>query len=357
MQIPQLTFTRFIASISIVILHYGLFSWPISSDLFSPFQMELVSAMSYFFVLSGFILVISSVRNNSLPDDINSKVFWKRRAARILPIYLLALVVFFCINFNYDPTIPLKWQIQSYYHSIFLLQSWKYKMALDVNYPSWSLSVEAFFYFIFPWLYGNVKSLSTKRLVWISVIAWALNLYVFISLKAENVPENFIKFFPLLHVSTFLIGMCSAVVYVKNRDWFHTKAKKSVFLITSVLSIAILYGSYKNFEIFNYQHNGLLAPWFIFIFYSLALTKGKFAQLLSSKPLIFLGGISYSVYILQWPVMQICQKYIPGLNEMNQSEIFYPYLLILLAVSSLTYLYIEKPARTFINKLGTKPLG
>jgi peptidoglycan/LPS O-acetylase OafA/YrhL len=353
MQIPQLTFTRFIASISIVILHFGLFSWPINSHWFAPFQMELVSAMSYFFVLSGFILVISSARNNTLANDINTKIFWKRRAARILPIYLLALFVFFCINFSYDPNIPLKWQIQSYYHSIFLLQSWKYKMALDVNYPAWSLSVEAFFYFIFPWLYGNVNKLTTKKLVWVSVLAWVLNLYVFISLKAENVPENFVKFFPLLHVATFLIGVCAAVIFIKHLSWFNEdKVRKSIWGLTLIASFVVLFGSYKNFDIFNYQHNGLLAPWFILIFYSLAIMKGRIATILSAKPLIFLGSISYSVYILQWPVMQICQKYIPVLKNMGKGEVFYPYIAILLIISSFTYLFIEKPARNFINQLG-----
>src|SRR5690606_1182532 len=114
MHIPQITFTRFLASISIVFLHYGLLSWPMSSSFLSPFGEDLIAAMSYFFILSGFILVVSTSKNGFLPKKINSFDFWKRRAARILPVYVFALVVFFAINFDYDPSFPLYLQIRTY---------------------------------------------------------------------------------------------------------------------------------------------------------------------------------------------------------------------------------------------------
>jgi peptidoglycan/LPS O-acetylase OafA/YrhL len=350
MQIPQLTVTRFIASIFIVYLHFGLFSFPLNNSLLSPFGGDLVTAMSYFFILSGFILVISTAKNGVLPETINSKRFWMRRAARILPVYVFALIIFFLINFRYDASIPLKWQIQSYYHSLFLLQSWKYKMALDINYPSWSLSVEAFFYFIFPWLYANLHKLSDKRLLLVSAIAWALNLYLFITLKEENVPNNFIKFFPLLHVATFLTGMCFGLLFLKNYNWLDKVGKKYIHLATILTTFVLIYTSYKNYHFHSYQHNGLLSPYYILVIYSLSLTKGKIEKFLTLKPFVFLGAISYAVYILQYPVYQICQKYLPWIKDLTQEDIFYPYLIILLVFSSLTYLFIEKPLRLLLTR-------
>jgi len=308
MQIPQLTITRFIASISIVILHFGLFSYPMNTSLLSPFGGDLVAAMSYFFILSGFILVISTVRKGILPETIDCHFFWIRRAARILPMYLFALIIFFFINFSYDPSIPLKWQIQSYIHSVFLLQSWKYKMALDINYPSWSLSVEAFFYFIFPWLYTNLYRLSNKKLLIVSTVAWALNLYLFIALKEEHVPVNFLNFFPLLHVATFLTGMCFGLIFIRNYTWLDKVGKKYIHLATILTSLILIYTSYKNYDFHSYQHNGLFSPYYLLIIYSFSLIKGKLARFLSLKPFIFLGSISYSFYILQYPTYQICQK-------------------------------------------------
>lgn len=350
MQIPQLTITRFIASISIVFLHYGLYSWPLNTPLLSPFGTDLVSAMSYFFILSGFILVVSAAKKGVLPEKVNNLDFWKRRSARILPVYILAIIIFFIINFRYDAAIPLKWQIQSYYHSVFLIQSWKYKMALDVNYPAWSISVEAFFYFIFPWLFTNLRELTNKKLLIISVISWLLNLYIFISLKNENAPENFIKFFPLLHLATFLTGVCFGLLFINNYSWLQKVGKKYIYVATILSTLVIIYTSYKDFSFYKYQHNGLLSPYYLLVIYSLSLSTGKFANFLSSKPLVFLGSISYSVYILQFPIYQICQKYLPWYKNQSVENLFLPYLLFLLVVSSIVYLFFEKPLRTFFTK-------
>ncbi len=349
MQIPQLTFTRFLASISIVILHYGLFSWPMNTQLLAPLGGDLISAMSYFFFLSGFILVISSAKGDNLAERINSKNFWQRRAARILPVYLLALIIYFILNFKYDPSIPLKWQIQSYYHSLFLLQAWKYKMALDVNYPSWSLSVEAFFYFIFPWLYVILRKLSNKKLLTISTLLWILNLYIFIRLKNDGMPDNFIKYFPLLHLATFVIGINFGILLIKNYQWLLKVSRRYIFSATLAIGLFLLYAAFKNFNFLKYQHNGLLVPFYILVVYSLTLIKGKIADFLSSKPFIFLGSISYSVYILQFPVLQICQKYLPWFKGQETKDIFYPYVIVLITISSLVYLYFEKPARLFLK--------
>jgi len=324
-----------------------------SSSFLSPFGEDLIAAMSYFFILSGFILVVSTSKNGFLPKKINSFDFWKRRAARILPVYVFALVVFFAINFDYDPSIPLNGQIRTYCYSLVLLQSWKYNMALDVNYPAWSLSVEAFFYFIFPLIYSLMRNLSNKKLLIFSAVAWILNAYIFIRLTNANFPENFVKFFPMLHVATFLTGMCFGILFIRNYSWLESEGKRQIHFATIFTTLFIFYSSYKNYEFYNYQHNGLLSPYYILVIYSLSLLKGKFGNLLSTKPLIFLGSISYSLYILQFPIYQICQKYLPWFKNQTKEDMLYPYLIVLICVSSLTYLFIEKPARKYLTKRKT----
>jgi peptidoglycan/LPS O-acetylase OafA/YrhL len=355
MQIPQITFTRFLAAVSIVFLHYGLFSWPMNTPYLSTFGGDLISAMSYFFILSGFIMVVSSAKNSQFPDKINSLNYWKRRAARILPVYWLAMIIFFAVNFRYDPTIPLDWQIQSYYNSIFLLQSWKYRMALDVNYPAWSLSVEALFYFIFPWLYANLKQLKNKQHIVLSVIAWSLNYYIYISLKAENVPANFLHYFPLLHVATFLTGMSAGFLLVNNYQFLKEKAKIYIYSITAFATVFVIYTAFNNFDFYNDQHNGLMSPYYLLVIFSLALTSGKIADILGSKIPVFFGDISYSVYILQFPVYQIAQKYLPWFKDQKPEVMFLPYLMLLIVVSSVVYLFFEKPIRVFLTRKKTVP--
>lgn len=349
MQIPQLTFTRFIASISIVILHFGLYTWPINSNLVFPIMEKSISAISYFFVLSGFILVISASKNGKLTEKINAFQFWKKRAARILPIYLFSILLFFALNFKYDSSIPLWWQLQSYVYSLFLVQSWNYKLVMDVNFPAWSLSVEALFYFIFPLLYSLLHKLRSVNLIFISLTVWLLNSLLFFILTEQNFPPNFSKFYPLFHLATFITGICSGVLFIKNYPWLCGKGKKYLYWVTTLSVIFIFYTSYSNWKFYEYQHNGLLSPFFVLLFYSLAIMKGRFIDILSTKPFVFLGNISFSIYLFQFPVLQICQKYIPGLQGKEAKDIFFQYLIILICFSALTYLIIEKPLRRYFS--------
>jgi peptidoglycan/LPS O-acetylase OafA/YrhL len=321
-----------------------------TSNLLSPLGGDLIAAMSYFFILSGFILVISTANEGYLPDTINRVNFWKRRAARILPMYLFAILVFFAINFRYDPEISLFAQTQSYFHSIFLLQSWRYKMALDVNFPAWSLSVEAFFYFIFPWVYSKLRNLSNKKLLIWSAIAWAANFFAVYLLKLENAPEGFVKFYPLLHVATFLTGMSFGILFVRNYNWLKNVARKYIHSATIVATLILIFTAYNDYFFHEYQDNGLLSPYYLLIIFSLSLINGKIGKVLSSKPLIFLGSISYSIYILQCPIHQLCQNYLPWFKDQSSEDLFFPYVIVLIIVSSLTYLLIEMPARKYFTR-------
>jgi len=350
MNLPQLTFTRFIAAVSIVIIHFGLFTWPFNTNYLAPICNKALAAVSYFFVLSGFILVVSTSKNGQLPNEISSKKFWINRCARILPLYLLSITIPFLLNFHYDPSIPLRWQIQSFIYSIFLLQSWKYRMVLDVNYPAWTLSVEAFFYFIFPWLYVQLNQCNSKKLIKVAAIAWLGNAYLFTTLLEDDVPHNFAYYFPLFHVATFLTGIASGILFIRHYQYLISKSK-IIWSTTIVLTLFLLYALYNNFSFFNYYHNGLLSPWFIGIIFSLAIIQGKPASLLGSKPMVFLGDISFAIYILQVPVMEILVKYVPFFSSKEAKDTFFAYLIVLIGVSTVAYYLVEKPFRKAIKRL------
>src|SRR4051812_17074411 len=97
-QIDSLTSTRAVAAIMVFIHHFGREIFPFSKwpKVFSSGNL----AVSYFFVLSGFVLYIGYHGKNFSYGD-----FLKRRIARIVPIYEIALflAVFFAVRYhNYD---------------------------------------------------------------------------------------------------------------------------------------------------------------------------------------------------------------------------------------------------------------
>lgn len=350
MQIPQLTITRFLASISIVILHFGLFSWPMNMKHISQFGGDLINGITYFFVLSGFILVVSQVKNNELPDQIEKKLFWRRRFARIYPVYFLSVILFFAVRFEYDPSISLVWQINQYFFSLFLLQSWKYKIALDVNFPAWSLSVEAFFYLIFPWIYYCIIRMKNKFILILALLSWCLNILTIQWLMAGNAPSYFINYFPLLHVSTFLIGVCAGILFARNQSWL-IRQRRKIYVLVILSGIYFLWGMYcDKTEHERFRQNGYMALYFGLFIIAVSVIQGKVKAILSWKPLQFLGEISYSVYIFQFIVLLVCQKYIPAMSDKKETGLFWLYVLILQVFSAIIYLSFEKPMRRLLTK-------
>ena len=98
-----------------------------------------------------------------------------------------------------------------------------------------------------------------------------------------------------------------------------------------------------------YQHNGLLTPVFILGIFSLGILEGKMKSFFSWKPFVFLGTISYAVYILQYPIYQICEKHIPFIKDLSDENLFYAYVGVLIMAATATYYLIEKPMRNLLK--------
>ncbi|MFZ9956604.1 MAG: hypothetical protein ACO3E1_10840, partial [Flavobacteriales bacterium] len=72
------------------------------------------------------------------------------------------------------------------------------------------------------------------------------------------------------------------------------------------------------------------------------------------KPLVFLGEISFGIYLLQLPVYLFYQSVFFYLGFTFN---FYVFLLLLIAVAALSYFLIEKPSRDFINSWYSKKIA
>lgn len=110
--------------------------------------------VSAFYILSGFVLTWTHKGTDS------KTVFYQRRFARVYPPYAAAwLVAVAYLILISDQPFDIEWL-----WSLFLLQSWSPDQAIyfAVSAVFWSLSCEAFFYLIFPWIIGPIESLSTR---------------------------------------------------------------------------------------------------------------------------------------------------------------------------------------------------
>ena len=104
--------------------------------------------VSYFFILSGFVMVIA------YKDKVKIEYgdYIKRRFARIYPVYGLAILILLAYWLALKKPIDYK----GLFLNLTLLQSWIPGYALSFNGTGWSLAVEMFFYFTFPFLFNYI---------------------------------------------------------------------------------------------------------------------------------------------------------------------------------------------------------
>ena len=344
MRIEQLTFTRFIAAIFIVIFHYGKNCFLFNNENVSFIFKQGNVAVSYFFVLSGFVMILAYHNKTK----IMFVEYIRNRLTRIYPVYLLA--IFFILGIKLFTEV----NYFSLILNILMFQSWFPGKALTINFTGWSLSVEMFFYFSFPFLFNFFyKKFSLKIIAFWVVLFYLLSqivFHLFIQSKFLIVPYSVedINYNPLMHFNSFLIGNLAGLYFVyilkgKGKNYFW-----HILFILLYLLLLLKFSFGLNY------HNGLLSVIFAPLIIFISLTNDKLTKLFSNKFFVFLGEISFSIYILQVPVWSILtdyrmNKYFGIDKEANIILSFFIRLAILILSSSLIYLYFEKPIRNKIR--------
>jgi peptidoglycan/LPS O-acetylase OafA/YrhL len=345
MRIDQLTFLRFIAAIAIVIYHYGLSVAPFHGSEISFLFKQANIGVSFFYILSGFVMMLAYAHKS----PIDTKQFLWNRFVRIYPVYFLALIGV-CLFFFYVQ-VPINGM--DFILSLFCLQAWVQSAALSINKPGWSISVEALFYGVFPFILHHFyakKSSIPYTLVGILVIFLLSQLGFHYFLHTYPIHTNqelhhFIYYFPLLHINEFLVGTFCGWYFLKYQK---VSERNYDILIVVLFSMIIML---LKFPLGLQFHNGLMAVLFAPLLITISANKGIITRLLNKKPLLFLGEISYGIYVWQYPVFIMGNKLVKWIGLHNAVPIFYFNLLFLLIVASTSYLYFEKPIRKYLLKL------
>jgi len=328
-----------------VIFHYGKGSYLFNNEYVSFIFKQANIGVSYFYILSGFVMIIAYGNKN----NINFLEYFKNRLARIYPVYLLAIFLILGITFFNAVNIF------DLILNIFMIQSWVPEKALTINIPGWSLSVELFFYLSFPILLNQIYSKKTLKniTIWI-ILFWVISQIIFHLIISGILKPPFFSikdslYHPLLHFNEFLIGNLAGIFFTKKLKAYRRKYMFPILILICILIVILKFPVGLNF------HNGLLAIMFIPIILLISLNKGIITKIISKKPFVFLGEISFGIYILQAPIWIIfsdyrMEKYL-GLNKVFDFTIsFFIRLVILVVFSSLSYLYFEKPIRNYIKK-------
>ncbi|OQX16638.1 MAG: hypothetical protein BWK73_03450 [Thiothrix lacustris] len=361
MRIEQLTFTRYVAALTVVFFHYGMTTFPANVPWVNPVLAAGPIAVSYFYVLSGFIMAIAYYRPGQPQLAFATRRYWWARIARIYPVYLLALLLMIAAKYQTAGSEPLTVVL-----SVSLLQAWIPGYPLTLNAPGWSLSVEAFFYLCFPLLMVVVHRYQLTTVTLAAGLLWLttqlthgflLNTHAYVP---HGLLHDFIFYNPLLHLNTFIMGfIAGAWLQTGNLDRLQQPlVNNGGLLLVTVLIVVLLITRQTMIDAsgiaFDYT-NGLIAPLFLLFVVLLALNTGKISQYLQHKWLILLGEASFSLYILQKPLHGIYEKLMPVEIDPHSTLHFYSFLLLLTISALCSYWFFEAPARRWINNFINRP--
>ena len=311
--IEALTSLRFFAALLVVLFHHGQAQFTLAPVWLQNVIKAGYIGVPFFFVLSGFILAYNYAPQVQA-KTLDPRRFWVARFARIYPVYAVSLIIsapLFMATLARKDTAesPLSGFGLHAFANFALIQSWIPPWTFLWNGPSWSLSVEAFFYLLFPVL---IVVLSPRRRCQ-ALVAFVLLGMLLVMLRLLVPPLNVIAAAqkilgwanPLLWLPLFLSGICTAERHLQSRQISDQRVPRGPWVGTLTLAVVglILVAMAANLQRFSQLlYCYAVTPLCALLIYLMAREGNWLGQLLSRKPLILMGEASYSLYILHRPI-------------------------------------------------------
>lgn len=356
MRLEALTSLRCFAAILVVAHHYRPLGLGNTPDAALNVVHNGTQAVTLFFILSGFVLGYNHFQSGH-STTVDKRSFWAARFARIYPLYALALAASLPF-FLYGHFVAERHSAGQFFGSLVLvpalLQSWIPATALAWNPPAWSLSVEAFFYFLFPSITALFPRQCTRTALFLTLVIAATAEFVRVSCyeatEAESAARHFASYFPLFHLPKFVLGIALARFYLRSTP-------KPKAIIATPLTWISLAAAIALLSLNMPQHAGIISACLITTFsaliYSAACIRQRGLHNLNSPLLILLGEASYGIYILHLPLGMWFTSLMKNLGvvEWHQSLVFsFMYLALVLAISVISYRWIETPLRHALRR-------
>ena len=352
---------RFFAAFAVVLYHYApsmnsFFKFPI-------FTRNLVeagpAALGFFYILSGFVLT-NAYRNRFPATAATKRTFWLTRVARLYPVYLLAFVMFgpiAYVKYLADPhgiKAGINYFLCAGLVNLFAMQAWT-PFSNSWNGPSWSLSVEAFFYFLFPFLIKPMIQSPSKALIAFLGLGWlAMNGILLARLHGAisyTIWHDWIQYSPLFWLPMFVNGIAAARL---TSFWSNVSSRLAATVATlAVLSLILLCGLAPPDGMAQFIVYGGSAPLLTLIILAFTHPTAISSRIMSTPLLAEAGAVSYVTYILQAPLWH---GFIAITNHFRHVPVEHStaywqlgaYLSLLLAVSFAVRDVIERPAQRWV---------
>ena len=317
---------------------FSLNEWVTAKNPFLAVIVEGHCAVALFMVLSGFIFTCGAIDREVL-----FRPFIANRFRRIAPMAIFMVVCGASAHFGESDFLTL---LRSVFLSFDPAATKAPRAFVGVT---WTIAIEFQFYFVFPFLIAFYRKKGIGYLVALEAV---FLLFRALASLDSKLPRDLAYWTILGHMDQFLFGMMAAVVYIRRSSWQRVLAFFFPLAAAAVVAWLALFNQRGGWPVAG--NLPVLWPTIDALVFSLLLLTylpaSKWIPKALARPLQGAGTVSFSAYLLHYPVITLLARsdYVLHLKEgtwqdatlLSTSLIALP---IVFALSSLTYFTIEKP--------------
>ena len=376
-----LDIARGVAALSVVLFHWQHFYTyngiqPASFDrtkqpLYSIFFMFYNAgglSVDFFFLLSGFIFFFLYADKIRL-KKVNGMDFSLLRFSRLYPLHFITLLLVALLQYFtvVHIGVPFVYTYNNVYHfllNFFFIQSWGLEAGNSFNAPTWSVSVEVLLYLLFFLLCWY--NLNKKHLRYLAVLAGliisgfyppigrgiiaffigGILYYLYLNIIKNNYVKQWFNILICTALGLFLLMICES------------KTSYSVHLVLLIAHYFNFIHNDKTLTAIVNKTDNQLVRYICFPVFLMCMALHETIKGPVMKKLAFIGHISYSSYLLHFPLQIMLVNILFMLNK-DQPHIFNSiftltsFFLTLIILSLISFYFFELPVQNYVrNKFG-----
>jgi peptidoglycan/LPS O-acetylase OafA/YrhL len=323
------------------------------------------AAVTFFFVLSGFIMAYNYSRKFVFLDAKQLEFFYIKRLCRLYPLYILTFIISIPVVY----LTHFKTNLFSAISTIFLLQSY-FPNGIQVfafNSLAWFISDLVLFYFLTPFIlfYFHklhiVEHLKTLLMLLVMIFFCEISLAYLFNNSMEGYTFGWWFFYisPYFRIFDYIIGLVLGLVFMSSDGFFTLRMSINRILFSALEVISILFFVYSFYWVrFFSQYPPLVMgayfiPFCVFVIFVFSFQRGIISLILSTKFSVYLGGLSFSFYLIhQLAISYVAIFFATPIYGMTSDIIKITAQLLLLFViiclSDITVRYFEKPINIWL---------